>query len=190
MRKYVYILIVLAAISLTGCKKEEKMPDYIPVNLTEDNDDSTGSNDKAPVEDDKLSTGEEGTEADEQGEGSAKDEETPDKPVEVGKTSTMYVKLNQYGGYLNVRPTPSTEGTPVGFLVHAEAVDVITIKDGWASILYNGNICYVNADYLVEKRPPYLNPPTITPKPTQAPEQAPADGASASPEEDAEPREI
>ena len=97
----------------------------------------------------------------------------------------MYVKLKQYGGYLNIRPTPSTDGEPVGFLVHAEEIDVIEIKDGWASFMYKGKICYVNADYLVDKQPAYLEAPTPTPKPTATP--APAEEPAG---EDEEPREI
>jgi uncharacterized protein YgiM (DUF1202 family) len=85
----------------------------------------------------------------------------------------MYVKLDQYGGFLNVRATPSTDGEAVGFLVHAEQIDVIEITDGWASFVYNDKVCYVNADFLVKERPEYLDPPTPTPKPKVTPTPVP-----------------
>jgi len=182
MRKCIYILIALSVLALAGCKKEEKMPDYIPANLTEDNTDNKKD------DSDTKNTGKSAQEqvGDLQQGDETVDDNSESKPV-VGKTTTMYVKLNQFGGYLNVRPTPSTDGSPVGFLVHAEAVEVIEIKDGWASIVYKGDVCYVNASYLVEKQPAYLEPPTPTPtpKPTTAP-------ATQTPEEqtDAEPNEI
>lgn len=177
MRKYFFLLLILSVAVFTGCKKEEQMPDFIPTNLLEDNIDNNGEDaneagnnsqtDDTVNQDDDTAQPDDGDEED-------GNDSKDSQPVTVDKTTTMYVKLNQFGGYLNVRPTPSTEGEPVGFLVHAEAVEVIEIKDGWASILYKGKICYVNDDYLVDKQPPYLEPPTATPKPTAAPAQKPA----------------
>jgi len=182
MKKYIYILIALSVLALSACKKEEKMPDYIPANLSEED---TGKD--ANKGDDTGQTADENSQdSTSVQDGEAKDdEESGDQPIVVGKTTKMYVKLKQYGGYLNIRPTPSTDGEPVGFLVHAEEVDVIEIKDGWASFMYKGKICYVNADYLVDKQPAYLEAPTPTPKPTATP--APAEEPAG---EDEEPREI
>jgi len=193
MRKYLFLLLVLSVAVLSGCKKEEQMPDFIPTNLLEDNTDNNGEDANTPEDnsqaDDKVS--EDGdTTLTEDGSDNDSDDSKDAQPVVVGKTTTMYVKLNQFGGYLNVRPTPSTEGAPVGFLVHAEAVEVIEIKDGWASILYKGNICYVNDDYLVDKQPPYLEPPTATPKPTATPTPKPAAEDGTAPVEEELPDEI
>ncbi|NLC19746.1 MAG: SH3 domain-containing protein [Clostridiales bacterium] len=193
MRKYLFLLLVLSVAVLSGCKKEEQMPDFIPTNLLEDNTDNNGEDANTPEDnsqaDDKVS--EDGdTTLPEDGSDNDSDDSKDAQPVVVGKTTTMYVKLNQFGGYLNVRPTPSTEGAPVGFLVHAEAVEVIEIKDGWASILYKGNICYVNDDYLVDKQPPYLEPPTATPKPTATPTPKPAAEDGTAPVEEELPDEI
>lgn len=173
MKKYIYLLIIFSVLALSACKKKEEMPDYIPTQSS-DNDITTG-NDEADIgdavdnpEDEDIADNDitdETLPGDEDGE--------PTQPAVIGKTTVMYVKLNQYGGFLNVRPTPATTGTPVGFLVHAEAVEVIEIKDGWASILYNDKVCYVKDDYIVEKKPAYLEPPTATPKPTAAPDQTP-----------------
>jgi hypothetical protein len=173
MRKYIYILIILTVTVLSGCKKEDKMPDFIPTQSSEDDIDYSGEESDAN-EDIKQSEDGDIQEGDIQDEDvSEKDEASPTQPIVIGKTTTMYVKLSQYGGSLNIRPKPSTDGEPVGFLVHAEAVDVIEIKDGWASFLYNGAICYVNADFMVDKRPAYLDPPTATPKPSATPTPAP-----------------
>lgn len=137
-------------ILFTGCSKKEQMTNFIPTQIPNE-EDASGE---------ETQTGEEATQA-------------PDT-VHVGKTTTMYVKLDKYGGSLNIRSTPSTSGEAVGFLVHAEEVAVIEITDGWASILYNDAICYVNVQYLVETRPDYLTPPTKSPEPTKAPTPTPS----------------
>lgn len=195
MKKYIYILIALTVISLSGCSKEEKMPDYIPTGLSEEGDISeTDADDSGDLSD----TDEDITKSDD---GDQKDGDLPDdsqgddnsdtQPVTIGKTATMYVKLSQYGGYLNIRSNPSTDSEPVGFLVHAEAVDVIEIKNGWASILYKGKVCYVNADFLVDKQPEFLDPPTATPTPKAAakPTAAPKPAAAAKPENKTKPED-
>lgn len=169
MRKYIYLLVILSVVALSGCKKENEMPDFIPTQVSENDMDYSGekldnNEDIRQSEDGDLQ------ESDLPDEDSLEEDGTsPSQPIVIGKTTTMYVKLSKYGGSLNIRPNPSTDGTPVGFLVHAEAVDVIEIKDGWASFLYNGAICYISDDFLVDKRPAYLDPPTATPKPTATP---------------------
>jgi uncharacterized protein YgiM (DUF1202 family) len=76
--------------------------------------------------------------------------------------------MGEYDAVLNVRATPSKDGDIVGFLVHTEKVEVIEIKDGWASFEYNNAICYVSSDFLVDTRPDYIAPPSPTPKPVPA----------------------
>lgn len=44
-------------------------------------------------------------------------------PVAVGPTSRR-LRLNCPGVQLRIRPTPSTDGSPVGFLNHGDVVDV------------------------------------------------------------------
>jgi hypothetical protein len=159
MRKKMYFFIILTAFMLSGCSKKEQIVNFIPTQAPEgDAGAVTEDTSETEVPDENAAT------------------PTP-KGVVIGQTTPMYVKLDEYGGYLNVRSTPSTKGEVMGFLVHAEKTDVIEIVDGWASIVYEDKICYVNADYLVTERPAYLDPPTPTPvpetTPTQAPGQAP-----------------
>lgn len=160
MKKSIYFILFLAVILLTGCSKPDSMASFIPTQAPSEDGD-TGSD--TP---DETQSGEEAT-------------PTP-KDIHIGNTTTMYVKLDRYGGSLNIRSTPSTTGDAVGFLVHAEEVEVIEIVDGWASIVYKDTVCYVNADFLVEERPEYLNPPTPTPQPknTVAPTPTPTPEAN------------
>lgn len=136
MKKIIGLLILIAAALLAGCGKKDQMVDFIPTAIpTQSSEDATASGMNV----------------------------TPTPQVAyVGKTITKYVKLTEYNDVLNIRSAPSTDSEAVGFLVHTEAVNVIEIKDGWASIAYNNTICYVNADYLVDKKPELITP-------TQAP---------------------
>ena len=96
--------------------------------------------------------------------------------MDVSETTTKYVKLSTYGAILNVRSSPTTEeDNIVGFLVHTEPVEVISIENNWAKFLYHGEIRYVSADYLVDTIPMFLlrilkqlpaPTPTLTPTPT------------------------
>lgn len=155
MKKSIVLFIILSVILMTGCSKKVQMTSFIPTQAPEEVTDIT-------------------TPEDTSGEDAAKvTEATPTpKEIHIGQTTPMYVKLDEYGAFLNIRSKPSTEGEQVGFLVHAEKIDVAEIVDGWASFLYSNAICYVNADFLVEDRPEYLEPPTATPAPT--PTAAPA----------------
>ena len=150
--RMLYLLIIPAMLLLTGCKAKDTMVNFIPTPIPEIEDSVDGG---AALEED------------------VKEEvqATPiPKQVPAGQAKTMYVKLDTYGAFLNVRATPSTNGEKVSFLVHAEKVKVLGIEDGWASIEYDGNICFVSADFLVEERPNYIPAPTATPVPTKAPE--------------------
>lgn len=144
MKKNIYILVIVAVLLLSGCSKKDQMTNFIPTIVP--GEDSS--------EEITPSVAEDGAEA----------TQAP-KTIYVGETTTMYVKLDEYGDTLNIRSKPSTEGKAVGFLVHTDKVEVIEIKDGWASFVYKDAICYVNADYLVDEKPDYLDPPT----PTNAP---------------------
>jgi uncharacterized protein YgiM (DUF1202 family) len=138
MKKMIYLILFVAAFLLTGCTKKDQMVDFIPTAAPTQGviaPDSSTSSSATP---------------------------TP-KVAYVGDTITKYVKLTQYNDVLNIRSTPSTDAEVVGFLVHTEKVNVIKITDGWASFVYHNAICYVNAAFLVDKKPQLL--PTPTPAP-------------------------
>lgn len=139
--KKIYIIAVLMLLLLSGCGKKTPMADFIPTIAPSSSEDTT---DTSPTVTAATPT---------------------PKTIYVGQTTTKYVNLTEYNDVLNVREKPSTDSDIVGFLVHTEKVDVIEVADGWASFVYNGSICYVNADFLVDEKPAYLEPPTITPVP-------------------------
>jgi hypothetical protein len=105
------------------------------------------------------------------------------------ETTPKYVKMEKYGSTLNVRSTPSTDGDVIGSLVHREKIDVIEIKDGWAAFISDHKIKYVKADYLVDDKPDFLEPPaaTPTPVPTAAPTVKPTKAPTPVPEEEPTP---
>lgn len=149
MKKYIgSILLLVVAILLVGCGKDEQEAFYIPTPTLAS---------ETPGEEEV----EEPDESDESGE--ADEVDTPF----VGNTTTMYVKLGDYDAILNVRDLPSKEGAVVGFLVHTEQVEVIEIVDGWASFIYDNNIAYVSSTFLKEEKPEYIAPPTPTKKPAK-----------------------
>jgi Predicted solute binding protein len=170
MKKSLFLLLVLTAMMLVGCSTKDQLVDFIPTTAPDGSDESSSD---AEV---------------------TKAASPTQEATYLGKTTTKYVKLGEYGDTLNVRPTASKDGKSVGKLSHAQKVDVINIADGWASILFNGTVCYINADYLVDEKPVEITPtpeatptPTIaltpTPTPTLAPQQtAPATTNTGSPE--------
>ena len=159
MRNSIYLFIIFAALLFTGCSKKDQMTNFIPTQVPKQEEDAQEDADtEADTED--LSQEQDG-------------EEDTLEDVPIGPTVTKYVKLDEYGGYLNIRSKPSTEGEVVGFLVHAEEVEVIEVVDGWASIAYNDKVCYVKSSFLVEERPAYLTPPPPTPTPIVTPTTAP-----------------
>ncbi len=141
MKKIIYILLIVTIFVLSGCSnKSDQMADFIPTTApSEDVNTNASPTDSAVT--------------------------LAPKSVHVGQTTTKYVKLTKYGDQLNVRSTPSTDGDIIGFLVHAEKIKVIEVDNGWASFVYHDVVCYVNADFLVDKKPTYLQPPTLTPVP-------------------------
>lgn len=143
--KLLYILIGVSALLLAGCKSRDREAFFIPTPAP------------ALTDEDGNSTEDITDNTDEQ----AGESESVEETTVTGGTRTMYVKLNSYGAILNVRSSPKTdEDNVVGFLVHTEPVEVISIENGWASFMYKGQICYVNADYLVDYVPPYISPPS------------------------------
>lgn len=144
--KFLYIVIIAAVLLLAGCKNNDQETYFIPT--------------PAPdlIEEDKDKPEDI---IDDTGENAGESEEAGDEPVVTGETTTKYVKLNTFGAILNVRSSPTTEeDNVVGFLVHTEPVEVISIENGWASFMYKGQICYVSAEYLVDFVPPYISPPS------------------------------
>ena len=71
--------------------------------------------------------------------------------TEGGSTSTktMYVTASS----LRVRSAPSTSAAAIGSLKKGEAVQAITLSNGWYSIQWNGATGYVSAQYLTETAP-------------------------------------
>ena len=156
MKKSIYVLLILTVFLLTGCAKSDQMTSFIPTQSPEEENADV-------AEDDGIT--QEGSNA----------EATPTpKKVHIGQTTPKYVKLDKYGAFLNIRSTPSTDGEQVGFLVHGEKIEVAEITDGWASFVYENAVCYVNADFLVDEQPEYLDPPSPTPSPAVTPEKKPA----------------
>lgn len=145
MKKYIgSLLLVIAVTMLTGCGTKDQETFFVPTPMVT----------PEPSQEDKLDNTDE------------KDVSSEDDDHGyVGNTTTMYAKLGDYDAILNVRTLPSKEGKVVGFLVHTEEVNVISIDDGWASIVYNDEVCYVSADFLVDEKPDYIAPPTSTNKP-------------------------
>ncbi len=150
MKKVTYLIIFFAVLTLAGCGKKDQMVSFIPT--------------PTPYSEDESDSSEDTNAADQSGEANSEDG-TGDEPIVEGNTVTKYVKLNEYGAVLNVRDKPSKDGKVVGSLVHTEKISVIKIEDGWACFVMNKQYVYVNADYLVDERPDYLDPPTPTPKP-------------------------
>ena len=46
---------------------------------------------------------------------------------------------------LNVRNNPTTKSRIVGSLRSGQHIEVLSISDGWAKIIYNGTTCYISA---------------------------------------------
>jgi uncharacterized protein YgiM (DUF1202 family) len=149
-----FLILVMAMSILAGCKNKDKETNFVPTPIPED---YTQEYTDIPGEDEILEYNPDDSEAS-TGEGDK-------EPVYVGKTIEKYVKLNSYGSTLRIRNKPSVDSDIVGHLVHTEKINVIEIKDGWASFVYHDEICYVSADYLVDRKPAYLSPPTPTPAP-------------------------
>lgn len=143
-KKIFYIIIGIAIMLFMGCKGNEKednfIPDISPV-ITEDD---------IYIPDDPIDDFEEPTKIPEE------------EPEFVGEATTKYVKLLSYGAVLNVRSAPnSEESNIVGFLVHTEPVEVISIENDWAEFWYNGEVRYVSSEFLVDFVPPYISPPML-----------------------------
>lgn len=141
-----FIIIAVSVLVLAGCKGTNQETNFIPMQPPASMDDDLD------MPDDIIEDTEEPTDT---------LDDMEDEPVYLGDAITKYVKLSRYGAILNVRSAPTTdEDNVVGFLVHTEAVEVVSIEGEWAKLLYNDEIRYVSAEYLVDFIPPYISPPT------------------------------
>ncbi len=188
MKKGLLLIIIITVLTMTGCGDKGQMTNFIPTPIPESEDSSEATDEDAT----EGTTQEDTTDSD--SETTNEDGETTPtpKPLHVGQTTTMYVKLDKYDAILNVRGTPSKDGEVVGFLVHTEKIEVIEIVDGWASFAQGGEVHYVSADFLVKERPDYIEPPTPEktptnkPTPTSKPVQADTPAQNSTPEADSE----
>ncbi len=179
MKKSLLLVIIITLLTMTGCGDKGEFASFIPTPIPESEDSSTDAATDDTTEDTSDSSSEtqvEGT-------------PTP-KPLHVGQTTTMYVKLDKYDAILNVRATPSKDGEIVGFLVHTEKIEVIEIVEGWASFAQGGEVHYVSADFLVNERPDYIEPPTPSPNKKPTPTNKPAQDTTPEADADEAPPEI
>jgi len=141
--KLMFLIIGLSVLVFVACKANDQETNFIPTQppaFTEDEFDLSDNEDM----DESTDTS----------------DEEEDSEL-INETRTMYVKLATYGAVLNVRSSPTTEeDNIVGFLVHTEPVEVISIENGFASFMYKDEICYISEDFLSENIPPYISPPT------------------------------
>lgn len=56
--------------------------------------------------------------------------------------------VNTQSSNLNVRKEPNTSCEIVGKLAKGTEVEVSGVKDGWATLSFNGQTAYASADYL------------------------------------------
>jgi uncharacterized protein YgiM (DUF1202 family) len=176
MKKSLLIIIIITLLMMTGCGDKGEFASFIPTPIPE----SENSGDDAAAEDATEDTADNGSET------SVEGTPTP-KPLHVGQTTTMYVKLDKYDAILNVRATASKDGDIVGFLVHTEKIKVIDIVDGWASFAQGGEVRYVSSDFLVKERPDYIEPPKPSSVPTKKPTPTNKPAQENTPVQDSEP---
>lgn len=157
MKRLIILLSIIMAFTFAGCSKKDKMVSFIPT-ATPAPETGLASDNKSDASVDEKDT--DNTAA-------------QDAPANVGKTTVKYVNMAQYGASLNVRATPSVDGQKVGSLNHADKIEVVDIKDGWASFVMDGKLVYVKSDYLVDAKPDELQPPTPTVAPTATPTVTP-----------------
>jgi hypothetical protein len=167
---------------LPGCTKKDVMVDFIPTMPPVETEFDEGSFEDSEDEDQA------GEETDDVGqEETDENDDAEEEPVVEGNTITKYVKMKEYGDYLNIRDKASTDGKIVGTLVHAEKIEIVSIEDGWARLVMDGKYCYVSANYLVDERPDYLDPPSPTPTEKPAPTDKPTPTTKPTEEPTAEP---
>ena len=155
MKNIKYLALGLMVLTLGGCSSSNKIEDFIP----------TPTVMPTPIIQDE----EEPDERDEV--------ETPIEELDINtlETTSMYIKLSKFGSTLNVRSAPDTSSDIVGHLVHREKIEVVEItEDGWAIFKDKDVLKYVSADFVVEKKPEYLDPPSATPTPIPTPTDPPA----------------
>lgn len=143
--KLMYIIFAISALLFVGCKGSDQETNFIPTQPP------ASIEDDLDIPDDIIDDMEEPADT---------PDDMEDDPVYIGETTTKYVKLSRYGAILNVRSAPNTEeDNVVGFLVHTEAIEVISLDEEWAKFLYHDEVRYVSAEFLVDFVPPYISPP-------------------------------
>lgn len=161
-KKLMYLILTGTVLLFVACKGNDKETNFIPTQAPEYTDDDI------VIPDDAVDDFEEPTDTPDD------TDDSEDEPVYVGETTTKYVKLRSYGAILNVRSEPNTDAdNVVGFLVHTEPIEVVSIDGDWAKFLYQNEIRYVSAEFLVDTVPPYVSPPMLTLTPTPTPTLTP-----------------
>jgi hypothetical protein len=148
-KKILFIMFTVVMLLFAACKGNDKETNFIPTQppvFTEDND--------IVIPDDPVFDFEDPIDI---------PDEVEEEPVYVGETTIKYVKLSSYGTILNVRSEPNAGENVVGFLVHTEPIEVISIDGDWAKVIFKDEINYVSAEFLVDTVPPYVSPPMLTP---------------------------
>lgn len=79
----------------------------------------------------------------------AKTTTTPTAPIAPKETNVTTTKMIvKAKPSLNVRNSASLSGSVMGQLKNGQVVDVLSVKNKWAMIQFNGKIGYVHTDYL------------------------------------------
>lgn len=154
MKNIKYLTLGLIVLTLGGCSGNNKIEDFIP----------TPTVSPTPI----IHEDEEPDEIEEV--------ETPVEELDIDtlETTPMYINLSKFGSTLNVRSAPDTNSDIVGHLVHREKIEVVEIRDGWAIFKDKDVLKYVSADFVVDEKPDYLEPPSATPTPIPTPTGTPA----------------
>ena len=153
MKSIKYLTLGLMVLTIGGCSSKSKIEDFIP----------TPTVSPTPI----IHEDEEPDIVD--------DVEIPVEELDINylETTPMYIKLSKFGSTLNVRSAPDTNSDIVGHLVHREKIEVVEIIDGWAIFKDKDVLKYVSADFVVDEKPDYLDPPSATPTPVPTPTDTP-----------------
>lgn len=183
--RYAFVVVMVLA-SLTACNKKEKKAPTVDITLPKEDESVKNTLD---LNEDNLIVGENNSNENQ----NAEPGDTPKKEGEgatvtprpvIERSTEMYVKLNDFGSTLTIRAGAGTDTEKIGFLVHAEKVNVIETSGDWSKFFYKDDYGYCMTKFLVSKKPEYLTP---TPLPTQAATPTPTPTADAQTEEDLPP---
>jgi len=78
---------------------------------------------------------------------------------------------------LNVRPTPGTNGDPIGSLNPGDRVTILGQQGNWLNITFNGGSGWVSADYVKADGPSAGGTPPTSQQPQQPQQQQPSGAA-------------